>query len=269
MTLILSISNRKGGSGKTTTSVNVAAECGARGLRTLVVDLDTQGHAGLGFGVVAGRSDPTVHDVFSKHGFDLVDAIRPTTFPNVCVAPADQVFDGQAVERSPKALARQLRAPGIVERFDLVVLDTPPSLDLLLVNALAAADAALVPTIPHGLSAEGVNQLSRLFFRIATTVNPDLKLVGVLPVMVNNHINHHRDVVDDLGRQYGANRVLRGIRSDIQLAEAFSARQPIRSYAPKSRGAADYQLLVDHLWASWSRSEPCQTANVPAGGVNG
>jgi len=252
MTTIVAVSNRKGGTGKSTTSVNLAAECGARGLRTLVVDLDTQGHAGLGFGVVARRSEPTVHDIFAHPGFDLLDAVRPTGCANVFLAPADQVFDGHALDRSPNALAQRLRAPAVVSRFDLIVLDTPPSLDVLLVNALAAADEVLIPMIPHGLSAEGVNQLSRLFFRIATTMNTDLKLVGVLPVMMNGHINHHRGVIDDIGRQYGANRVLRGIRSDIQLAEAFSARRPIRCYAPNSRGAADYQQLVDYLWPCWA-----------------
>ena len=167
------------------------------------------------------------------------------------VAPANQMFDGSALDRSPTALARRLRAPALASRFDLIVVDTPPALDMLLVNALCAADAVLVPMLPHCLSAEGVKQLVRLFFHAATTFNKGLKLVGMLPIMLDGRTNHHRDVIRHLMDQHGSDRVLRGIRTDIQLAEAFSARQPVRTYAPHSRGAFDYQVLAEDLLKNW------------------
>ena len=251
MTAVLAISNRKGGSGKSTTAVNLAAEWGARGVRTLLVDLDTQGHAGLGYGIAARRQEPTVHMMFTRPGFCLHEAIRPTNVENVLVAPADLTFDGTSRERGISTLNNQLRAADITERFDLVILDTPPSLDMLLINALAAADAALVPMIPHALSTEGVRQFTRLFFRVATSIKPDLKLLGIVPVMVNARVNHQRSVLREIETEFGRGRMLDGIRMDIELAEAFSAGQPIRAFAPLSRGAQDYHHLANELDELW------------------
>ena len=248
---ILAIANRKGGCGKTTTAVNLAAEWGARGVRTLLVDLDPQGHSGLGYGVSVRRQDPNAHMIFTRPGFQLTEAIRSTSIANVSVAPADLAFDGAAIERSISALRRQLRVPAIEERFDLVILDTPPSLDAILVNALAAADAALITMIPHALSAEGIRQFTRVFFRVATSINTGLKLLGVLPVMVNPRTVHQRSVLRDIETDFGASRLLEGVRADIQLAEAFAARMPIRAFAPRSRGAEDYRRVADELSEIW------------------
>jgi len=247
---ILTISNRKGGSGKTTTVVNLAAEWAGRGQRVLVVDLDTQGHVGFGLGVDSAKTAPAAHDVFRDPGFDIRAAVRPTAWPGLWCAPADPLYDGLDSLRDVSLLARQLRRPEMGV-YDIIILDTPPSLDLVLTSALTAADAVLVPLLAHALSAEGVRQLSRLFYKTVTTTNPDLKLVGLLPIMACERIGHHRAVIADISRQFGPERVLRPIRSDIQLAAAFAARQPIRHFAPRSRGALDYYLLADELASCW------------------
>lgn len=254
--IILTVSNRKGGSGKSTTVVNLSAEWAARGLRTLVVDLDTQGHAGLGVGVAAAKGAPTAHTIFQDSGFDIRAAIIASAWPNLSCVPADQLFDGRGALTEIDSLRRQLRRPEMAALYDVIVLDTPPSLDFVLMNAMAAADGVLIPMLPHALSAEGVKQLSRLFFRIATTANPGLKMLGLLPVMVNPRVNHHRQVLADVTRQFGPERVLRGVRTDIVLAEAFAAGSPIREFAPRSRGAMDYFLLADELPRLWRWALP-------------
>jgi chromosome partitioning protein len=244
---VLAICNRKGGCGKTTTAVNLAIDLGRRGISTLVVDLDSQGHAGLGLGVVAKDRARTVHALFSGERLDLDAALRPSAAANVHVLPADRMFEGASPRCDVRALDRLLRSPAISGRFDVVVLDTPPAYDPLLVNALAAADSVLTPIVPHALSAEGVRQFLRIFYRIATTIKPDLRMLGVLPVMYNDRIRHHRAVVEDIAKEIGAKKLLPAIRMDIQLAESFSARISGCKYVAESRGVNDYNALVAYL----------------------
>lgn len=248
---IIAVSNRKGGTGKTTTAVNLAAELGHRGFRTLLVDLDTQGHAALGCGVTVERGAPTVHHVLRDPGAGLGAVIRPTPVAGVWLAPADTVHDGSGGPIAPEALTGQLLRDEVVAAFDRIVIDTPPSLDALLINGLAAADGVLIPLLPHPLSAEGVQQLARLFFKVGSTINPRLKLLGVLPVMIDRRLTLHRGVLEAMARQFGRDRLLSGIRTDIHLAEAFAGRAPIRLFKPKSRSALDYHLLAEELTSLW------------------
>ncbi|MBD3767393.1 MAG: ParA family protein [Gammaproteobacteria bacterium] len=250
---ILTISNRKGGTGKTTTAVNIAAEAAIRGGRVLLVDLDTQGHSNLGFGIAVSKGQATAHDIFRANARlgVLATAIVETNLPGLSLVPADHTFDGLDSIRDMDRLRRELALPEISQRFDLIILDTPPSLDILLMNAMAAANAVLIPVLPHILSSEGVKQLIRLFFKIATSVNADLKLMGFVPVMLNLRTGLHRDVMNSLSTQYGKERIFRGIRSDISLAEAFGKGQPIQHYDPKSRGAQDYRYLWEEMLDAW------------------
>jgi chromosome partitioning protein len=240
---VIAVCNRKGGAGKTTTALNLAAELAYAGHRVLLLDLDSQGHCAVGAGVKLQPRTPTMHTLFTDPQAKLMDAVRDTAHTNLALAPADQLFEHGSGMRDEMLLARALQEPAIAASFDIVVVDTPPSLDLLLLNALSAATGVLVPFVPHPLSYEGVRQLMRVLFKIMSKQNPALKLLGFLPMMAAQHIRQHRIVTGDVARQFGKPRVLAGIRNDIKLAESFAAGMPIRHYAPSSRGAQDYAAL--------------------------
>jgi len=244
---IIALSNRKGGAGKTTVSVNLAAELAMLGRRVLLVDLDSQGHCAVGLGIKVNRGEPTVHRLFADPDIRLAEVVRETAFGNLALAPADQLFEHGSGLRDEFRLARALAEKEIAERFDVVILDTPPSLDCLLLNALTAANWVLVPYVPHPLSFEGIRQLMRILFKVKTGENPSLKILGFLPTALTEHIRQHRAVTNDVSRQFGAHRVLSGIRNDIRLAEAFAAGKPVRYYAANSRGAQDFSDLAVSL----------------------
>ena len=241
---IIVVCNRKGGAGKTTTSVNLAAELAALGWRVLLVDLDSQGHCAVGLGVKLSSQATTAHTIFMDASVQLSDTVLDTAIPNLALAPANQMFEHGSGLRDALCLKRALAEPAITARFDIVIVDTPPSLDFLLLNALAAAKWVLVPYIPHPLSFEGVRQLMRILFKVMSAHNPDLKLLGFLPMTAADNIRQHRSVTDEVARQFGAQRVLAGIRNDIRLAEAFGVGKPVKYYAPKSRGAQDFLQLA-------------------------
>lgn len=241
---VIAVCNRKGGAGKTTTAVNLAAELAALGRRVLLVDLDSQGHCAVGLGVKVSSKTRTVHAIFTDPQARLVDAVIDTVFPGLSLAPADQLFEHGSGVRDQLCLAHALADSAIAARFDIVIVDTPPSLDLLLLNGLAAATWILVPYVPHPLSFEGVRQLMRVLFKVMSGPNPGLKVLGFLPMTAADHIRQHRSVTGEISRQFGAHRVLPGIRNDIRLAEAFAVGKPVRAYAPGCRGAQDFTELA-------------------------
>ena len=250
---VIAVANRKGGTGKTTTAVNLAAGLVRLGLRTLLIDFDSQGHAGLAFGAVAGRNEPTAHGVFSNGPQALEHAIIASSgkpgWPDLALADTRAPHPGGVV--APDLLVRALDVPRIRENYDVVVIDTPPSLDALMVTALTAANAAIVPFVPHPLSIEGVRQFSRVFFSVRLGAKPRLRHVALLPIMASPHVLVHRRMIDSLRQEFGDDRILDPIRTDIRLAEAFGANKPIFDYVPSGRGAQDYAALTASIVTRW------------------
>jgi chromosome partitioning protein len=248
---ILVITNRKGGTGKTSLSVNLASEYAARGRKVLLIDLDSQSHCAVGLGVPQVRGAASAQSFLAGQN-SLRQALRAQVLPGLDLIPADPLFNHSGSGDTSAALGLALDAEGLLGDYDLVVLDTPPSLDGLLLNALCAADRVLVPFVPHFLSAEGVRQLARVIFRVASRgMNDKLKVLGFVPVMLDMRIGLHREVCEDLGRQFGHARLLPGVRNDIRVAEAFGHGKPVRQHAARSRAAQDYAGVADAVERMW------------------
>ncbi len=241
--IIIAISNRKGGTGKTTVSVNLAATMAGLGKNVLLIDLDSQGHCAVGLGIKPGKDKPKIHHLFRDKSIKLIDTVIESQYPRLSISPADQSFEHGSGIRDETILTQALNSVDIVSRFDVIIIDTPPSFDLLLLNALTAAQWVLIPFVPHHLSFEGVRQLTRVLFKVMSTSNPKLKILGFLPMMVAKHIRQHRSTIGHIANDFGAHRVLEGVRNDIRLAEAFAAGCPIHYYGAKSRGAEDFIRL--------------------------
>lgn len=249
---IMAIANRKGGTGKTTTAVNLAAGFAKRGVKTLLIDLDTQGHAGIGLGVVVSKTEPSAHDIYTLGPEALDRAIRTTSEPCLDIAPACLQMFHPGQEVLPGLLARAITLLDENRNYQLIIIDTPPSLDALLVTALACAHGVVIPFLPHPLSAEGVQQFAKVFFKVGLSDNPALKLVALTPVQANPNMLIHKNTIETLRLQFGVGRLTGPIRTDIKLAEAFAFHQPVFDYAPTSRGAHDYSMLTEEIGRSWN-----------------
>lgn len=247
MAIVITITNRKGGTGKSAVAVNLSAELAAKGKKVLLIDLDTQGHSTLGVGFEFKRGLLSIHSLFLYSQIEINKVIYQTKWENLFIAPADPMFEHNKAGDLRDVLKNAVKNGNLSQNFDFAIIDTAPSLDNLLINALVASDYVLIPFQPHFLSLEGIKALARLFFRIASTENPSLKLLGLIPVMLNLRIHHHGKVTENLTTNFGKEKILPGIRSDIKVVEAFENKMPVRFYAPTSRACFDYKTLTDEI----------------------
>ncbi|MEZ4597272.1 MAG: AAA family ATPase [Chloroflexota bacterium] len=246
---IIACTNQKGGVGKTTTVVNLASYLARNGRRVLVVDLDPQGNATSGLGLASVPVERSIHPVLVD-GADARGRVTPTAIEGLSIIPSSRDLAGAEVELVPvpgreRRLARALRP--IADEHDAVLLDCPPSLGLLTVNALTAADSVLIPIQCEYYALEGLGQLLSTIELVRAHLNPQLAIKGVVLTMFDARTTLSADVSAEVRRHLPGQVFRTVIPRSVRLAEAPSFGRPISEHAPSSRGAQAYDALAREL----------------------
>ena len=246
---IIAFANQKGGVGKTTTCVNLAAYVAAMGKKVLVVDLDPQGSATSGLGIDKTKDLKTIYDLIS--GDTAIDeVIKPTVLEGLDVIPSTVDLAGAEIEmvHMPQ---REKIVKGILDnvkdRYDFIMIDCPPSLGLITVNALTACNSVIIPMLCEYYSLIGITQLMNTIRLIKFHLNPTIDVEGVVMTMKDNRSNLTKQVSDEILKFFGKKVFFTYIPRNIRLAEAPSHGEPILIYEPDSKGAESYLSLAEEF----------------------
>jgi len=246
---VFAVANQKGGVGKTTTAINLAASLAANDLRVLVIDSDPQGNATTGLGVEKKPDRPSLYHVLLGD-VAASDAVVATEFEGLSVISADKNLIGanlELVDIERREFRLRERIAALRGDFHFVLIDCPPALDLLTLNALIAADAVLVPIQCEFFALEGISELMDTIDRIRAAFHHPLEIAGILLTMFDDRTNLTRQVANDLREFFGGQVFGTVIPRSIRLAEAPSFGKPIIAYDPRSRGAESYIQLAKEI----------------------
>jgi len=241
----LAVANQKGGVGKTTTAVNVAAALAMRGFRVLLVDIDPQGSASTGVGVRPSDGEPTVYEALLNE-LPAGEVLRRTCIDGLDVLPSNRDLVGADIElvgldRRETRLKTALE--GIRDRYDVVIIDCPPSLSLLTLNALVAADGVIVPLQAEYYALEGLSSLLDTIGRVRDRFNPNLQLEGLVITMFDRRNTLARQVKGEVTEHFGDRVFSTIVPRNVRLSESPSHGVPVLLYDPSSRGASAYRRI--------------------------
>ncbi len=246
----IAIFNQKGGVGKTTTNINLAACLALKGKKTLVLDIDPQGNTTSGLGVSKRGLEDTVYNILVDKDYDIRNAIIKTDVENLDLIPASVDLAGAEVElvqvdQRETALKKGLEQ--IKGDYDYIFIDCPPSLGLLTINSLAAVDSVLIPIQCEFYALEGVSQLVSTIDLVKKSLNPELEIQGVILSMFDGRTNLSAQVVQEVKKYFGDKVYTTVIPRNVRLAEAPSYGLPITAYDPKSKGAEAYMDFAEEF----------------------
>ena len=246
---IIAIANQKGGCGKTTTTVNTATALAQQGKKVLVIDLDSQAHSTLGFGYNLEHTDKTIYDVIIKNT-PVTDAAVNSRIKGLELIPSDILLSGAEIELSSRPHREYVLREKLISaahRYDICIIDCSPSLSLLTLNALVAANEVIIPVQAHYYALEGLKQLLETIIIVRQRFNRNLKVLGLLLTFVEERTKLSREIRQQMRNYFKDMMFDTVIHRTVRLAEAPSAGQPILTYAPQSKGALEYKTFAEEV----------------------
>lgn len=249
MTRIIAVANQKGGVGKTTSTINLGAALAERGLRVLLIDLDPQGALALGLGINPYNLENTLYDVMIDHKVRM-DQVILHPKPGLDLVPSNIDLSGAEVELLNEIGRERIlkdKLSSVQSNYDYILLDCPPSLGLLTVNGLTAADEVLIPVQSQYFAFRGMQLLFRTIDKVTARSNPQLKVVGLVPTMYDARTAHSKEVLEELKRLYTDQVIDIPIKTRVSLADAPVGGQTILEFDPKSEVADAYRRLAEEV----------------------
>jgi chromosome partitioning protein len=247
---VIALANWKGGSGKTSTAVNLSANLAVLGRKTLLIDLDPQSHSTISLGILPFNLQNTIYELLLNNNNSPDECIRNTELEKLFIIPATKRLvnaETDLINYEFKETILKSVITGFESNYEFIIFDCPPSLGILTLNALVAAAEILIPLQTHFLALEGLAQMMEAISRINKDYNHNLRLVGIVPTLTNLKARLTREILSEVKKYFGEEMILNPIRNDIKIAEAPGYKKPLCLYAPKSRGNEDYNVLARQI----------------------